>query len=88
MSQGDRTMQWPRFRYKLRALMVVIAVLAIVFAVIAALWNRPSPVDPFDAVEMIGPDPAQSRPWKSHWTETKKVGTDAPGRETAFDPDE
>jgi hypothetical protein len=47
-------MQRRRFRFKLGTLMIVIAVVAVALAVMLPLWNRPPPVDPFSATEMIG----------------------------------
>ena len=52
-------MQWRKVRFKLATIMMVIALLAVVLAIIELLWNRSHEelVDPFDAIEMIGPEP-------------------------------
>jgi nitrogen fixation-related uncharacterized protein len=46
-----------RGRFTLRSMMIVIAVLAVAFACFAYWWNQSSGLDPFDTLEMTGPDP-------------------------------
>jgi hypothetical protein len=45
-------------------MMITVAVAAVALALISARWNRPPIVDPFDAVEMLGPDPKPLPTWK------------------------
>jgi len=60
-------MQRPRVRFTLRTMMITVAVAAVAFALIAARWNRPPILDPFDPIEMIGrPGPKPSEIWKRY----------------------
>ena len=55
-----------RIRFTLRTMMITVAVAAIAFALISARWNRPPILDPFDAIEMIGPGPELSEIWTTN----------------------
>ena len=50
-----------RVRFTLRSMMIVIAVLSVAFACLAFWWNQSSAIDPFDALEIIGPAPPGQR---------------------------
>ena len=53
-------MRWRKVRFKIGSIMIAIAMMAVALAVIEPLWIRPSPkpIDPFDLIDMTGPEPA------------------------------
>jgi hypothetical protein len=55
------TMRTAQIRFKLRSMMIVIALLAIACTFFSLWWNQPPALDPFDTLEMIGPARSDER---------------------------